>query len=455
VRLHGHLARRHVRAGLLMGPDPGIRLNLRLWRFAKSYLGLREGPEKHVFLQGQAYWVLANWLLHDLRLMHQAHAVPLADGTAVPDSDSVFNDQARAASEAIVHLQLAYGSWPYPLRERRHLKATIEGNWASLALLESYRWTRDEHYLRAALQWRDFLFSRIGFQSYQGTLAVNYFDQPRGNIPNNSTNTLWLLAALSELATPPAKGNAGQASKMFSQGSRQEPAGRPFGDCEEDSGPSPSTNSSEPDGRPLDENAGTSKQAPAGRASHSLCPEGRRAEMEEKIQGLLGFLHLAQRPNGEFPYILASPYEKEKIHYLCYQYNAFEFLDILHFSRLRPGPQAEDLLRPLAGFLETGMDPKGFARTSCLSPNPRALYYTAAVATALWKAYTIGLLPSADRSLKSLERLLDYQRPDGSFPYSVRDYGFLRDERSYPRYQAMILYFLCTVAGDLRNQERS
>jgi hypothetical protein len=336
-----------------------------------------------------AYWVLANWLLYDLRQGRE------------------FFEQARAGSEAIVRLQTRDGSWPYPLRERRHLKATIEGNWASLALLESYRRIHDEPHRRAALHWQDFLLSEIGFQSYRGTLAVNYFDQPRGNIPNNSTNTLWLLAELSELVPPSETGAAGRGTKAPPSGSPQE--------------------------------------HPA--------PERSGADLDEKIKGLLAFLHTAQRPSGEFPYILANPFEQEKIHYLCYQYNAFEFLDLFHFTRIRPGQGAETLLGPLTGFLETGMDPEGFARASCLSPNPRVLYYTAAVATALWKAHTIHLLPAADRSLRSLERLLDYQRSDGSFPFSERDYGFLRDERSYPRYQAMILYFLCTVAMDLLGRE--
>ena len=121
LRLHGYLARHHVRNDLLAGPDAGVRLNLRLWRFAKSALCLYRGPEKHVFTQGLAYWVLANGRLHD---RHQ---------------DPAFLEGAVRGSDALLGMQRENGSWPYPLRERRHLAATIEGNWASLALLDTFR----------------------------------------------------------------------------------------------------------------------------------------------------------------------------------------------------------------------------------------------------------------------------------------------------------------------------
>ena len=37
-RLHAYLLRRRYSAGLLRGPDAGVRFNLRLWRFVKSAL---------------------------------------------------------------------------------------------------------------------------------------------------------------------------------------------------------------------------------------------------------------------------------------------------------------------------------------------------------------------------------------------------------------------------------
>ena len=356
LRLHRYLVHRHVREGLILGPDPGVRFNLRFWRFAKSYLRLLHGPEKHFFLQGMSYWILSNRILFEI------------------EGDECFSNYSRAASDAVINLQKPDGSWQYPLRERKNLTATIEGNWAALALLQSFRTTKKEEYYQGALNWKDFLLNRIGFQTYQGTLAVNYFDQPRGNIPNNSTNTLWLFAELTDIQKDPG--------------------------------------------------------------------------LEEKITAMKAFLVKAQRQNGELPYILTSPHEKAKAHYLCYQYNAFEFLDLIHFNRLRNDGELRTLLHSSAGFLEKGMDEHGRAKASCSSDHPTVYYFTAALATALWEAYKQKWLPSAEHVLRGFSFLLDNQKSDGSFPYSTNDYGFLRDNRSYPRYLAMILYFLCLMAKE-------
>ncbi len=356
-RLHRHLVRRHLRDALLAGPDPGIRLNLRVWRLLKSYAGLIHGPERHVFMQTMGYWILANWLLFD-RL-----------------GGEYFRHMAIQGSDALVASQRHDGAWRYPLRERRHLVATIEGNWASLALWESYRRTNDERYRTTALTWKAFLLNKIGFQSYRSTLAVNYFDLPRGNVPNNTTNTIWFLAE----------------SACY-----------------------------EPD------------------------PSG-----EEKIEAMKAFLKEVQLPNGEFPYIVESPYEKEKVHYLCYQYNAFEFLDLYHYYKLRSDRDVLTLLRKLAGFLSQGMTEDGWTKASCLHARPCVLYYTAALATALWKAYEIELIDTTRPCCNGLSYLLRFQTSLGSFPHSFYDYGVLSDRRSYPRYQAMILYFLALIDYDL------
>lgn len=307
-------------------------------------------------MQGMGYWVLANWLLHDL------------------EGEDRFREWARFGANVLCDLQRENGSWPYPLRERRHLVATIEGNWAALALLASFRRSGEEVYRAAASGWVRFLLEEIGFQGYAGTLAVNYFDRPRGNIPNNSTNTLWLLAEHASL----------------------EPT----------------------------------------------------ATLAREMEGMKAFLRKVQRPNGELPYILGSPHEPGKTHYLCYQYNAFECLDLCHYYERTGDADVEPVLRSLVGFLLEGLDEEGHVRASCLSAHPRVLYYTAAVSAALWKAARLGLSPSLEAPRLGMARLLDAQLPDGSFPYSSRDYGFLRDGRSYPRYLAMILYFFCLLASD-------
>ena len=63
-RLHGWLMRRHYQRGVLAGPDAGVRLNLRAWRFLKSVLDFIPWRDDYVFMQTQGYWILANWMLH-------------------------------------------------------------------------------------------------------------------------------------------------------------------------------------------------------------------------------------------------------------------------------------------------------------------------------------------------------------------------------------------------------
>ena len=50
-RLHAHLRLRHFDRGLLRGPDPGVRFNLRLWRFLKSALDFVPWQDDYVFMQ--------------------------------------------------------------------------------------------------------------------------------------------------------------------------------------------------------------------------------------------------------------------------------------------------------------------------------------------------------------------------------------------------------------------
>ena len=56
-----------------------------------------------------------------------------------------------------------------------------------------------------------------------------------------------------------------------------------------------------------------------------------------------------------------------------------------------------------------------------------------------WPAYYQGY---QDPARRAYEFLLPLQKSDGGFPYSQREHYVLRDQRSYPRYLAMILYHL-------------
>ena len=120
-RLHRYVGARHVHDGRLEGADQGVRWNIRVWRFVKSYLPALRPHERYFFLQGQAYWALASWALGDLT------------------GDPAYHAAARAATRVILATQRPDGAWDYPLLERKHLIATVEGNFGAVALLEGFR----------------------------------------------------------------------------------------------------------------------------------------------------------------------------------------------------------------------------------------------------------------------------------------------------------------------------
>jgi hypothetical protein len=74
-------------------------------------------------------------------------------------------------------------------------------------------------------------------------------------------------------------------------------------------------------------------------------------------------------------------------------------------------------------------------------------YYTAALGAALYEAARMGLVENTALSERCYARVLAHQKSDGSFGYSTGDYGFLRDQRSYPRPQAMTLFHLLYGCG--------
>lgn len=356
-RLHAYLLNRHWNHGVLHGPDPGVRFNLRFWRFAKSALDFVPWRDDYVFLQGQGYWILANRLLHE------------ATGEAS------YREISIAASDAVLRLQRADGSWPYPLPERRHLVATVEGCWASLGLLATYAREPRRAYLEGAVRWHDFLASRIGFQEHSVGKAVNYFDRPRGKVPNNSVLAAWFFLRLWKAT----------GEERFL----------------------------------------------------------------EHVPAILDFLAGVQLPSGELPYIVDGPLERGRPHYLCFQYNSFQFLELARISHFEPGRRAEAVASKLARFLERGVTPTGACANDCFRSLPEVNYYTAALAAALDTAARRGWTSSTDLSARCYARLLSRQRPDGGFDFSTRDYGVLRDARSYPRQMAMTLFHLLhPVAGD-------
>jgi hypothetical protein len=355
VRLHAHLVRRHLRNGLLQGPDAGVRFNLRAWRFLKSGFDFIPWRDDYVFMQTQGYWVFANWLLFELT------------------SDSRFRQLALETTQAILAAQKHDGTWAYPLPERRHLIATVEGDWAALAMLASHERAPREEFLKGAIRWYDFLVNRIGFQQHSTGKAINYFDRPRGKVPNNSVLTVWFMLRLSKVA----------ADERY----------------------------------------------------------------REHAGALLDFVAVVQAANGELPYVIESPYERGRQHYLCFQYNAFQFLELARTSRQDPPTSANLVLPRLAAFLAGGVNAQGASRRDCFRESPEMDYHTAVLGAALREAANLKLADSSALSTRCYARALEHQRADGSFAYSTGDYGVLRDGRSYPRPQAMTLFHLLKPLG--------
>ena len=177
-RLHAFLAARHLHDGRLSGADQGVRWNIRIGRFVKGYLPFLRPRERHYFLQGQAYWACASWTLGELT------------------KDPAFHDAARAATRVVAATQRPDGAWDYPLPERRHLVATVEGDFGTVALLEGHRHDGEASWLERARRWHAYVEREIGYQEHGGGLCVNYFQKPRGLVPNNTCEWIWVLGML-------------------------------------------------------------------------------------------------------------------------------------------------------------------------------------------------------------------------------------------------------------------
>jgi hypothetical protein len=356
-RLHAQLSARHLAGGLLRGPDPGVRLNLRVWRFVKSAFPFVPWHDDYIFMQSQGYWILANWMLHE------------ATG------DRRFRGLAMETTEAVLRLQTDGGFWRYPLPERRHLVATVEGNWAAIGLLASFARDARPEWLAGAERWHRYLTGTIGFQPHSFGKAINYFDRPRGKIPNNSVEAAWLFLRLWK-----ANGDA-----------------------------------------------------------HTL----------RDVDSMLEFVAAEQLASGELPYIVDGPYEPGRDHYLCFQYNAFQFLKLAWSERLRTAKFTRRVLPTLARFLAGGVRKNGSSATDCFHTRrgSEVDFYTAVLGAALWEAARLGLPEPegsgySDAAGRCYARLLERQRPDGSFAFSTGDWGFLSDRRSCPRQSVMTLFHL-------------
>lgn len=179
-RLHSFVQNHFNQDGVLVGADPGVRFNYRIWRFLKSIRPNKDWGDSVMFQQGNGYWIQACW--------------------AYSESDNChFAKIAIAGSDRVVSLQKPNGSWEYPDNEWRGKVTTVEGVCASLGLLETYRHTNQPGYLEAVLKWNDFFLREIGFQDYGDLLAVNYFSNELDDlVPNNSALALRYFAELAQ-----------------------------------------------------------------------------------------------------------------------------------------------------------------------------------------------------------------------------------------------------------------
>ena len=150
---------------------------------------------------------------------------------------------------------------------------------------------------------------------------------------------------------------------------------------------------------------------------------------------MIRFLELTQQPNGELVY------EVNKKHYLCYHYNAFEFLDLFYYYKIVKAPRVKLILKKLANYLVAGVTEKGSVKYNCYQTFPEMPMFASVTGAALKCASSMGL----GNYKLVVERIYNYlvvnQRSDGAFGYSSHDfiylkspiqYGFLRDDNSYP-----------------------
>jgi len=158
---------------------------------------------------------------------------------------------------------------------------------------------------------------------------------------------------------------------------------------------------------------------------------------------LARWLAHVQVESGELPYAIGTRSRSSRPHYLCHQYNAFEFMDLVHYHRITGDESVVPMMAQLANFLSAGITDEGYARFDCGNDSIEVVYYTAAVAQALSQATVLGFGDFSAITDRAYDRVIGEQRPNGSFRFHSRaNYRLLRDRRSYPRYLSMILHHL-------------
>ena len=163
----------------------------------------------------------------------------------------------------------------------------------------------------------------------------------------------------------------------------------------------------------------------------------------EYADRLVAWINNVQLHTGELPYGVNGSQGKDRIHFLCYQYNSFEFLNLADYYQSTQDKGVLPVLEKLAGFLAEGITEIGACRYSCHYDKPEVLYYGMALGAALMRATELNIADCGKLAGRAYGRVLSKQLADGNFAYySKGNYGFLTDKRSYPRYLSMILYHI-------------
>ncbi|MEN6356678.1 MAG: hypothetical protein ABFD83_06285 [Armatimonadota bacterium] len=356
-KLYDHIINYVDEQGALRGPDSGVRWNLRVGRFVKSYLPfISWGDSERYFVQAQAYWIFSN--------------VALQERTG----DAKYLNTAHTCGEVLLNRQSPEGYWVYDDAGWSGRISSVDGCFGSLGLLRLFRMTKDPRYLDAAIRWYEYMTNRVGFQKLdEESASLRYFaNYGRGMVPNNSTFCLWLLGEL--------KGATG---------------------------------------------------------------DDRFIEHSPK---LLNFLGRCQTKSGEFPYSIKTEEGYGRDHYLCFQYHAFQFLDLARYYEITKCERVRAIMAKVTNFLSGGLIKNGDARFNCFKTRPMVPYYTAVVSAALLSASRLGIGDYSYLAERGLSRLISLQHRDGGFDYSTGNYLILKDRRSYPRMQAMILRHLLLCA---------
>jgi hypothetical protein len=163
----------------------------------------------------------------------------------------------------------------------------------------------------------------------------------------------------------------------------------------------------------------------------------------ERCEPMVSFLTAAQRASGELPYAVDTESGAAGVeHFQCFQYSAFQALDLARYEAMTGDLRAAPLVAGLARFLRRGVVRSGAIPYACGRPHPQVTYHLAAVSAALAEGARRGIDGCAAAEERVRARVLSLQSPAGGFPHSRNDYGVLADRRSYPRNLAMILLHL-------------